>query len=121
MSAPPPLCANVIGAFAPTVARLLSVVADALLLAIFTAAAPAPLVVASPLVTPEVMNWLVLPIPVTALKCMVAAFKSVMPEMPLPWIAAVRAFSVAAFVPVFRMMMGGLLLLVVVFEIVDML
>src|SRR5437867_3500218 len=56
VSAPPPLWANVMGALAPTVARLLRDVADALLFAIFMAAAPPPLVEALPDVTPDVTS-----------------------------------------------------------------
>src|SRR5207249_7138474 len=46
LSAPPPDWAKVIGALAPTVARLLAVVAELLVFAMLIAAAPAPLVVA---------------------------------------------------------------------------
>ena len=82
VSAPPPLCANVMGAFAPTVASELIVVAEALLLAILTAAAPPPLVVALPTVMPDVTNWVALPMPVTAVAVKLAALISV--PAPLP-------------------------------------
>jgi len=50
VKAPPPDCANVIGALAPIVARLLAVVAPLFVFAMLIAAAPAPLVAALRLV-----------------------------------------------------------------------
>src|SRR6185369_1131250 len=83
-----------------------------LLLAIFTAAAPPPLVVALPEVTLEVTTCVVLPIPVTAVAVKLAVLISI--PAPLPWIEPVRAVSVSAFVPVFRIVTAGVLLLVLV-------
>ena len=97
---------------APTVARLLSVVADALLLAILMAAAPAPLVVALPDVTSDVTSCVVLPMPVTAVAVSVAVLISV--PAPLPWIEPVRAVSVTALVPAYMMLTGAVVALVVV-------
>ena len=97
---------------APTVARLLSVVADELLLAILMAAAPAPLVEALPDVTPEVTSCAELPIPVTAVAVSVPVLMSV--PAPLPWIDPVRAVSVIGFaLPAFRTVTAGALELVV--------
>ena len=110
VSAPPPDCAKVIGAFAPTVARLLAVVAKALLFAMLIAAAPAPLVVALSVVV-CVASWVELPMPVTAVAVRLLALISV--PAPLPWIEPVRAVSVSAFVPALRIVTDGALALVV--------
>ena len=81
VSAPPPDWAKVIGAFAPTVARLLAVEAELLVFAMLIAAAPAPLVVALRFVV-LVVSCVVLPIPVTAVAVRLPVLISV--PAPLP-------------------------------------
>src|SRR6185503_7261992 len=81
VKAPPPDCANVIGALAPIVARLLAVVAPLFVFAMLIAAAPAPLVAALRLVV-CVITCVVLPMPVTAVAVRGPAVISV--PAPLP-------------------------------------